>query len=217
MIRSRTSFVANSQARRRKPSNSPAELLFVNLLISRQVRGDTKRAHIAEVLSWAETNASVPPELSVSVALDNGLINPGTAYAVQKPFGLVFLIRFLVRWKSLREEERATALADPWAFKALMLSVPAPSARAQQAALLHLVFPDTFEAIVSEKHKELIAQTFAQGAELQESDLDQRLLLIRNRLTAQFGERYSYYRSPSSPGGRRRRQVRRTWRRCSRT
>ena len=171
-----------------------AELLYVNLLISRQMRGDTKRERIAEVLSWTEVAVAIPPELAA--ALDNGLINPGTAYAIQKPHGLVFLVRFLLRWKALGEPERISALADPWAFKALVLSVPAPSARAQQAALLHLVFPDTFEAIVSEKHKQLIAQIFAEGSEVDEPDLDRRLLLVRIRLTQQFGECYSYYRSP---------------------
>ena len=171
-----------------------AELLFVHLLISNQLRGDTKRQQITEVLSWADTNATIPADLSA--ALDHGFINPGIYYAIKKPEALSYLIRFLARWKSLSEAERTNALADPWAFKALAMSVPAAAARAQQAALLHLVFPDTFEDIVSEKHKEQIARAFAEGSEAQEPDLDRRLLHIRTRLTAQFGDGYSYYRSP---------------------
>jgi 5-methylcytosine-specific restriction enzyme B len=174
-----------------------AELLYVNLLISRQMRGDTKRERIAEVLSWAGTGVTIPPELSA--ALDHGLINPGTAYVVQKPFGLVFLVRFLLRWKGFSESERTSALADPWAFKTIVSSIPAPSAQAQQAALLHLVFPDSFEAIVSGKHKERIARTFAEGSESDEPDIDRRLLAVRTRLTPEFGDRYSYYRSPLLP------------------
>jgi 5-methylcytosine-specific restriction enzyme B len=170
-----------------------AELLFVHLLISIQLRGDTKREQIAEVPSWADTNATIPADLSA--ALDHGFINPGIYYAIRKPDGLIYLIRFLVSWKNLSEAERTNALADPWAFKAVAMSVP-PRPPAQQAALLHLVFPDTFEAIVSEKHKTQIARTFVEGSEAQEPDLDRRLRRIRTRLTRQFGDQYSYYRSP---------------------
>jgi 5-methylcytosine-specific restriction protein B len=171
-----------------------AELVYVNLLINGQTLGSTKRALIAEVLSWAGLEIQLPED--VSEALDHGLVNPGQAYAAQKPFGLWFLISFLSRWKALNDAERTSLLADPWRFKEMVFAEPAPSAIGQQYALLHFVFPDSFEPIVSDSHKRLIAERFAEGIEKDEPDVDRRLLRIRDRLTQRFGDRYSYYHDP---------------------
>jgi hypothetical protein len=131
----------------------------------------------------------------VSDALDHGLVTPGMGYAVNKPFALWFLIEFLLRWKALGEAERAAALADAWKFKALVFAEEAHSAVGQQDALLHFVFPEAFEPIASEKHKRLIARTFAEGSEKEETDVDRQLLGIRERLTPLNGERFSFYRT----------------------
>jgi 5-methylcytosine-specific restriction enzyme B len=130
-----------------------AELLYVHFLISSpsQIGGDRKRQLIQTVLSWSPTPVAIPSELAN--ALDSGLCNAGQSFLQHRPFLLAYLVEFLLAWKRLGTGERGTLLNDPWAFKTLVFSVPAPTARIQQHALLHLVFPETFESIVSEKHK----------------------------------------------------------------
>ena len=58
----------------------------------------------------------------------------------------------------------------PWEFKRFAMALKFQSAtlqrnpnrpRAQREAMFHLVFPDTFEAIVSVDHKEKISRAFA--------------------------------------------------------
>ena len=67
--------------------------------------------------------------------------------------------------------EHQRMLEDPWTFKDFLMGINFRSAycfgaspnrsRTQREALLHLVFPDTFEGVVSVDHKELITKAFA--------------------------------------------------------
>jgi hypothetical protein len=95
-------------------------------LISKQMLGSTTRELVAEILSWGGLTISLP--FDIDAALDHGLVSPGQAYAVQKPFAVAFLIEFLLRWKALTEVEKEQALGDPWTFKAHVFEAPAPSA-----------------------------------------------------------------------------------------
>ena len=62
-------------------------------------------------------------------------------------------------------------------------TVTEPSGR----PLLHLVFPDTFEAIVSSNHKHWIAGAFAKFVEEPAEDVDRRLAQIRPEIEARYG------------------------------
>ena len=69
--------------------------------------------------------------------------------------------------------------------------------RTQQEALLHLVHPDTFDAIVSGVHKRLIAKAFANLAQQQTGDVDRQLEQIRPALEEKYGSRnWLFYTTP---------------------
>ena len=53
--------------------------------------------------------------------------------------------------------------------------------------MLHLVFPDTFEAIVSVRHKEAIAKAFADLTTEPTDDVDRQLEQVRPALEAKYG------------------------------
>ena len=72
-------------------------------------------------------------------------------------------------------------------FRGELLKGAPNSPRTQREALLHLVFPDTFEAIVSVDHKANIAKTFANLAPDPEEDIDRRLAQIRPAIEAEYG------------------------------
>lgn len=168
-----------------------AELLYVHLLITTQIRGNTKRALLAEVLSWSPDAVQIPADLQS--ALDEGICNAGMAFLRHRPYLLRFLVEFLLQWKRVPADAQREALANPWIFKSRVFRITVPAARLQQHALLYLVHPDTFEPIVSEAHKNLIVQQFASSADSPDSDLDQQLLDIRRKLAETYGPDFNFY------------------------
>ena len=72
-------------------------------------------------------------------------------------------------------------------FRSKTLMDEPNSYRTQREALLHLVFPDTFEAIVSSNHKHWIAGAFAKFVEEPAEDVDRRLAQIRPEIEARYG------------------------------
>jgi 5-methylcytosine-specific restriction enzyme B len=166
-----------------------AEILYVHLLITTQLRGQTKRDLITKVLQVSPTPVVIPPAFATT--LDGGLCNAGQSFLRHRHYLLTFLVEMVKVWKTLGDVSRL--LKDPWAFKHFVFSVPARAARVQQHALLHLVHPDTFEPIVSEPHKEMIAEQFRGLVTDPAADVDRQLLEIRQRLRPQFGQDFSFY------------------------
>jgi 5-methylcytosine-specific restriction enzyme B len=73
------------------------------------------------------------------------------------------------------------------------------SAYAQREALLHLVFPETFTAITSRDHKQLIAQRFKSLVSTTSDDVDQQLIDIQAALAPQYGTAFSFYADDLKP------------------
>ena len=137
---------------------------------------------------------AVPEELNA--ALTPGIANPGQYFHVKRPNQVGFLIEFVEQWKELGASEQTRLLDDPWEFKDFVtgrefrsktLMDEPNSYRTQREALLHLVFPDTFEAIVSSNHKHWIAGAFAKFVEEPAEDVDRRLAQIRPEIEARYG------------------------------
>jgi len=104
-------------------------------------------------------------------------------------------VRFLQAWKAAPAERQQRALTDPWAFRDMAYSVPIGSAYSQRNALLHLAFPDTFESIVSRRHKAAILAAFADQIPERSGDEDRDLLTLRRELERCAGGAISFYRS----------------------
>jgi 5-methylcytosine-specific restriction protein B len=173
-----------------------AEMVYVHLLISTQLKGSTKRQLIQTVMSFGTAIRPMPAALDT--ALDRGLCNAGRSFLQHRPSLLKYLVEFARAWKALDPDTRSAALADPWTFKRFVFSVPAPAARIQQHALLHLVHPDTFESIVSEAHKVRIVEAFLPDAS-HTTDIDEQLQRVREILTPKFGQGFSFYSSEVKP------------------
>ena len=179
-----------------------AEALYLHLLIVSTRNGNNKRRTIDTVLGWSSSPVAIQQELVDALA--PGIANPGQYFHVKRPNQVGFLIEFVEQWKELATDERARLLADPWAFKDCVigrefrsqtLTDEPNSYRTQREALLHLVFPDTFEAIVSSNHKHWIAGAFAKFVEEPAEDVDRRLAQIRPEIEARYGnDDYIHYR-----------------------
>ncbi len=163
-----------------------AELLYVYLVFPSNMGGTSKRRIIYGVLGG--TTISVPEDLDQ--ALDGGIASFGPALQ-NRPWQLWMLLEFFREWKTMPNREEA--LSDPWRFKEIVFSVPHERAGAQCEALLHLVYPDTFEHTVSQRQKRLLAERFSHLTGEDSADLDRRLLEIRGELTATYGENFDFH------------------------
>lgn len=179
------------------------EILFVHfLIISRNgMRNDSKAEGINQVLGWSSSPASMPANLVVG--LSPGIAHPGQYFLSSGRFyQLGFLIELAEELKRLPAEERGELLKNPWRFKnfaerldfrSVSMNGAANRARAQRYALYHLLFPDTFEGIVSAEHKTRIANAFADYVTNATDDIDHKLQQIRPRLEEQYGKQVHLY------------------------
>lgn len=175
------------------------EVLYVHFLlpVASDFKGDTKRRTIGTILGWSPEPLAIPDD--VARALDQGLVKAGTAYNTYRPHQLHFLITLVRAWKSLPAEEREEALRDPWRFKSFVWTVPLQKAQSQREAILHLVFPDIFENIVSRNAKEQIARRFTNLVLEPTEDVDRQLSQIRGILVDRHGPEFSFYDKEIAP------------------
>jgi hypothetical protein len=180
-----------------------AELLYVHFLIvwHDAMGGPTKEGQIRKVLAWSSEQIPLPK--SLTAGLMSGIARPGGAFFFKRPFQVGFLIEFAERWKQQSTERRRRLLGDPWAFKEFLHFEPTGKMfdeskgdgtyRIQRNAVLHLVFPDTFEKILSIAQKSKIAEAFAEFVTEADQDIDRQLVQIRQGIEAQLGREFDFY------------------------
>ena len=157
-----------------------AEALYFYYLpsIPRATNPETKVDRITRVLGWSGQDVEIPPDLVAGLA--PGIADTGQARSWIRVY-VGFLIEFVERWKEQTTNEPERLLDDPWAFKDYVLQNHPNAPGAQREALLHLVFPDTFEAIVRSGDKSLIANapSFARFLTENMDDIDHEIQQIR--------------------------------------
>ena len=65
----------------------------------------------------------------------------------------------------------------------------------QREVLLHLVFPGTFESVISKDWKERIAECFHEYVTDETDNVDRRLVAIRQALEPRFGQGFPLLRA----------------------
>ncbi len=177
-------------------------LYFYFLIVSTRDSTD-EQSVIDAVLGWSPSPVEIPPDLIAG--LTPGITGTGQHFHAGRAFQVGFLIEFVERWKEIDSPAQKKLLKDPWAFKEFLMGIEPKgrlfanrkkAPRAQREAVLHLVFPDTFEAIVSVNHKVQIAKTFAKDVIVPGDDVDRKLEHIRPGLEVQYGDsNYLFYKS----------------------
>jgi hypothetical protein len=167
-----------------------AELLYIYFLLPMNSGGETKRKQVRTVLSWSSGAASMPDDLAT--VLDGGIVRTGVAYFTLRYDQLCYFLNLLRAWRQLPPEEQDELLHDPWRFKAFDANLEVGSAKAMRETLRHLIFPDSFEPIVSLDHKEEFADFFSALAP-DVTDLDQKLLAIHRALAETHGAFATFY------------------------
>lgn len=135
-----------------------AELLYMLLLPEADTGGAKKREHITRILGMLSDPISLPPE--VDAALDAGGVANFAAAKAYRDAGLRFLARLFARLKATSDAERQKTLDSPWDFRGLVEEVRTSTDAMQANAFLHLLFPEQFEYMVSEGHRQKLIQAF---------------------------------------------------------
>ena len=168
-----------------------AEILYVHFLINSAIGGPAKRDQIMKVLGWARRDAPLPQNLDS--ALDGGVCNPGLHFATRRHLQLRQIATLAKNLKQQSEDQRIAAIDDPWRFKQAAWIENEPQTYVQTSAILHLVFPDTFERVLPKYHKAGIVQAFVDYQHETSDDLDRSLLSIRERLSKIYGKDLDFY------------------------
>ena len=106
-------------------------------------------------------------------------------------------------WCTRPVGERQGLLNDPWQFAEWVEGQKEGRVRQFRHALLYVLFPDIFESIVVSNHKKAILRAFREDQDKISNiksmgliDLDQALLIVRDRLQASHGEEEIHYYLP---------------------
>ena len=158
-----------------------AEIIFVYLLIVHhsEMGAPRKLELLRSILDLLPHRVEIPTDLVE--ALNHGIVRAGIAYQSRRDAQFAFMIEAILAWKGLPQVKRDEALGDPWQFKAFLQAHERPYAGAMRNALLHLVFPETFEPIVSGRHKKAIVEALLPAQE-RGPDVDRNLLAVRAKL-----------------------------------
>ncbi len=180
------------------------EAMYVSYLIASKnaIGGRKKKQNIDQVLGWSPSPVPIPNGLVDG--LTPGIAHPGQFFMRYFPIHAGYVIEVADQWKEQKTDRRLLDQNDPeapWEFKSFVHGVKWSgvlrsnfnSPIAQQEALLHLVHPDTFEAIVVVDHKERIARAFDHFVTQPTGDVDRKLQQIRPGLEAKYGNQIPFY------------------------
>lgn len=160
------------------------------------ISASKKLSDINAILSWHPDRPQVPDK--VTRAMSPGLAHPGQWAITRRDTQLSAIIKVCAQFVRAPSDQQKALLGDPFAFRDFTIGVPAQSGDAAKLGMLHVIFPETFEQIVSTQHKEWIAKRFAEHAG-DDTDLDRRLINIREHLSQAYGQGFSYYEVESDP------------------
>lgn len=163
-----------------------AEVCYLHALFPSDLSPGTKRGLVQGTLARSARSvrpARVPTDLDA--ALDAGVAGTGVAFKARRASQLRLLVTSARACRQLPRAGREAILDEPFSFKAWLFECEHDGAHAQREALLHLLFPDTFEPIVSPRVKQRVVETFAGCVPDGTDDVDEALLAIRAELAGQ--------------------------------
>lgn len=173
-----------------------AELLYVQQFFTSRTGGEKKLEMVRTILSWRAQPLQVP-EWAVA-GVKEGLAGD-QSFNQQRPYHLVWLTEYLIRWQEKSVDARQQLLSDPWLFAQDARAVEGSKGAHQpmREAWLYMMFPDKFENISSRADKSALLKAFGNRiSEGPTGDVDRDLLAIRRAISAEAGEGFHFYRPP---------------------
>lgn len=175
-----------------------ADVIVLYCLFPSRMRYDAKIASVLEVISWKLADEKPEWDL-VNDAFSTSIGFPGPYYQTGRPWQIAFYIEYCRRIR-LGEADPFDHNACKQVADAALERVPG-NATAARHVLLHLLFPDHFERIASERQKHQIVNAFRKYAANIE-DVDNALASIRRNLIQRSGRGdtdFDFYNSDIRP------------------
>ena len=168
------------------------------------VKPETKVDQIGMVWGWSGTAFPEDHPMLRKEAL-TGIASPGIAYGTQRWREFRFFVSAMHDWTSL-DSGRESLLRDPWGFASWIDDRQFVQGRNFRHAWLFLLFPDSFEPVLTPSHKRDIVAAFSRdgsepppGADVEIINIDRALLEIRKRLETEHpGQEVDFYTPPFS-------------------
>ena len=180
-----------------------SEMSWIYCLIQSNLKPETKLTRIRAM--WELSGIAFPDSHpALGDVLARGVINPGTAYNTHAWREFAFFVAAMIDWFSLSAEQRATCLGDPWRFAEWLDGGESSDRRQLRHVFLFLLFPDSFEAMSTSRHKADIVMAFSRKWG-EDTDIDHRsdpkamdraLLYVRRKLEREYPEQeVDFYQS----------------------
>jgi dynein-related subfamily AAA family protein len=163
-----------------------AEAVFVLLLPQSDTHAETKRKHLQRVLALLPSAPEVPAQLNA--AFDGGGVANFSSAKSWNPVLLRFILHLALKVKELPAAQQDSVLADPWAFRDLVDEVRTSTDQMMANAVKHLLFPDSFESIISPSQRTQLLHTFENRPEIREQADDDRKIAQIVELAAAASE-----------------------------
>ncbi|MFZ1382579.1 MAG: AAA family ATPase [Scrofimicrobium sp.] len=169
-----------------------AEIMLVYYLFTSTVGAGRKREMINVTIGADNQELQIGEDGNVYRALSQHIGNPGSYYNTRQDIHVGYLIDLALQLKSKNLNERKTLLEDnPWGFLEFAEGIENQSATMRHV-VCHLLYPQYFERIASDRHKNLILSVFGDLAYAsdkgEEIGNDQRLYAIRERFKQLYPE-----------------------------
>lgn len=181
-----------------------SECLLVYYLITASVGQARKVAMINQTIGADHSELHVTSTSAAYKALGAWIASPGQFYNSRQDIHVGYLMDLGLRLKSLGSDERAPLLqGNPWGF-AQFAEEGERQSDSMRHVVSHLLYPEYFERIASNRHKELILKAFGDlDSSGPDARPDERLYSIRQTLKERLPEwdesRRDYYRSDLEP------------------
>lgn len=160
-----------------------AECLLVYYLITSSVGSGRKLEMINKTIGAEHPQLHLSVGNPVYKALKSYIANPGLYYSTRQDVHVGYVMDLGLRLKGKTREERVALLHDnPWGF-AQFAEEGEHHSDAMRHIVCHLLYPQQFERIASNRHKELVLKAFGDLDESgPEAGPDERLYSIREAL-----------------------------------
>ena len=108
-----------------------------------------------------------------------------------------FLVRFVIAWKSRDPDEQQRLADSPWDVLELVDGIRTSTDGMQVNALLHLLYPESFEYMIAPNHREKLIATFASAPGVTDVEgEDQQIQVIRTVTSKALGRPVELYEEP---------------------
>ncbi|MDE2821995.1 MAG: AAA family ATPase, partial [Chloroflexota bacterium] len=178
-----------------------AEALYIHYLIQ-YMKSETKLGKIVRVLEWSPS--PVPVRQPLVDGLQSMLVNAGAGFGNKRiSYQVGTLIETVEQWKKLEPTQHDHLLDEPGAFKEFLFTRRFNSALLvnnqntgdlERHLMLHIVHPDTFEAMLGNDKKKLAgAKAFWPFVTDKTPDVDWTIYQIRKGLETEFARNINFY------------------------